>query len=110
MAGPASSDTLKSLYYKAFTALADDADTNWLLANAPDVYLYGAMLEAMPYLRNDARLPVWAELYAGAVDGLNSVEKGDRFSGDALQMRTLTGNPEEGKSVMLTFAITSSRN
>lgn len=33
--------------------------TNWLLASHPDAYLYGALVEAAAYLRDDEHLPLW---------------------------------------------------
>src|SRR5574343_65496 len=35
-------------YYKAYSALTNDSDTNWLLTNAYDVYLYGSLSHASP--------------------------------------------------------------
>ena len=46
-------------YYKSFDALADNAQTNWLILNAPDLYLYGTLLQAEPFLMNDERVPLW---------------------------------------------------
>ena len=88
-----SSGSIECLYYKKFTAFSADGDSNSLLTNAPNVYLYGALLESMPYLRNDQRVPMWAELYGGAVDGLNESDKQDRYSGSAMVIQTLTGTP-----------------
>lgn len=43
-------------------------DTNWLLARSPDLYLYGTLVEAEQYLKNDERVPLWkqnvAEIFA----------------------------------------------
>ena len=41
--------------------------TNWLIGQAPDLYLYATLLEAAPYLKADSRIPVWREGYAVAV-------------------------------------------
>ena len=46
-------------YYKALTSLSDDDPTNWALLNAPDLYLYGTLLQAEPFLMNDDRVPLW---------------------------------------------------
>lgn len=54
-------------YYAKIPALSDSNTSNWLLAYAPDLYLYGALLEAEPYLKNDERLSVWGELYLRVV-------------------------------------------
>ena len=41
--------------------------TNWLIGEAPDLYLYATLLEAAPYLKNDSRIPVWREGYTSAI-------------------------------------------
>jgi hypothetical protein len=74
----------KLLYYKKFTALSADADTNWLIANAPQIYVYGALLEAAPFIRNDSRLPMWHGLYKSIANGLNRANDRDRYSGAPL--------------------------
>ena len=51
--------TTSMLYYKAFTALSDSATTNDMLTNNPDVYLYGTLLEAEPFIMNDERVGLW---------------------------------------------------
>jgi hypothetical protein len=62
-----------SLLYRArIPALADDNTSTWLLLDAPDVLLYGALGQSAPYLKDDARLTVWAALYQSAVDALNA--------------------------------------
>lgn len=50
-------------YYAKIPALSDSNTSNWLLAYAPDLYLYGALVEAEPYLKNDERVGLWGELY-----------------------------------------------
>jgi hypothetical protein len=63
------------LYRGRIPALADDNTSNWLLLDAPDVLLYGALGQSAPYLKDDARLNVWAALYQSAVDALNAENK-----------------------------------
>jgi hypothetical protein len=45
--------------------------TNWLLTLAPDLYLYGTLLEASPYIQNDERLAVWGSALVTVIDQLN---------------------------------------
>jgi hypothetical protein len=47
-----------------FTAVSTD-DT--ILATAPDIYLYGALLEATPYLEHDERIRVWQQKFEEAL-------------------------------------------
>lgn len=54
-------------YYAKIPALSDSNTSNWLLAYAPDLYLYGALIEAEPYLKNDERVGLWGELYLRVV-------------------------------------------
>jgi hypothetical protein len=48
-------------------ALSDASPTNWLLTNQPDLYLYGTLLQAAPYLRDDARIQIWGQFYEKAL-------------------------------------------
>ena len=57
-------------YYKKFDALATTS-SNWLLTNFPAVYLYGALIEAAPYLMDDPRVQTWHGMYVAAVGGTN---------------------------------------
>lgn len=62
-------------YYGKITALSDSNTSNWLLAYAPDLYLYGALLEASPYLKDDERLATWSTLYTNS---LGDIEVADQ--------------------------------
>lgn len=55
-------------YWQKIPALSDSNPSNWLLASHPDVYLYGALMQSAPYLKNDARIGTWSGLYANAVN------------------------------------------
>lgn len=72
-------------YYQALTALVDDADTNWLLTNYPDVYLYGSLVHSAPYLEDDARLQVWIGLYDRAVGALKGESARAIYSGSPIK-------------------------
>jgi hypothetical protein len=61
-------------YYQALPPLAANT-TNWLLAAAPDAYLYGALTQATPYLKDDARIPVWGELFTAALSDLKTADR-----------------------------------
>lgn len=66
-------------YLQPIPALSATNTTNWLLTKAPDVYLYGALLQAEPYLRNDERLPVWATLLQRGIDSLHQADARARY-------------------------------
>jgi hypothetical protein len=48
--------------------------SNWILRDHPDAYLYGALLQAAPFLRDDERIAVWGGLFERAIDGINKHE------------------------------------
>lgn len=62
-------------YFAKIAALSDDNTSNWLLISNPDIYLYGALLQSAPYLKDDARIAVWAQLYTSSVDELNVADQ-----------------------------------
>jgi hypothetical protein len=77
------------VYYRRFDPLAV-TPSNWLLTNAPGVYLYAALLEAQPFLMNDARLPLWAAMLGAATRALSEADQRARWSG---QMRLRIDGP-----------------
>ena len=83
--GSASAYTLD--YYKAFTAFSADADTNWLLTNAPGVLLYAALMESAPFLGADERINGWFGMLKSAISGLNRSTM--RQGGGSLQVRVV---------------------
>lgn len=78
---------IELLYYERIPALSDTATSNWLLEVAPDAYLYGALVQAAPYLQDDARMQVWGALYGGAVEGINKEAERARFGGSGVRLR-----------------------
>ena len=88
---PASVQTIEMLFYKKFDALTDVATTNWMITNAPDVYLYGCLLEAEPFIMNDERVPLWMQGFQQAIADLEEQDNKDRHSGSALRVMNTSG-------------------
>lgn len=82
--------TAELVYYAKLTKLSATNTTNWLLTQAPDVYLYGSLLQAAPYLQDDARIPVWSSLYQAGLDQLQIADDRGSTSGGALMARART--------------------
>jgi hypothetical protein len=78
---PDGSYPVSLLYRGRIPSLADDNTATWLLLDAPDVLLYAALGQSAPYLKDDARLSVWAALYQSAVDALNAESKSAKSIG-----------------------------
>jgi hypothetical protein len=66
--------------------LSDSVASNWLLTQFPDVYLYGSLLQAAPYLRDDERIAVWGSLYEKAIEEMIVQDQRASFSGGRLAM------------------------
>jgi hypothetical protein len=79
---------IEMLYYARIPGLCDAQPTNWLLRDAPDIYLHGALLQSAPYLRDDERIATWGGLYSRAVEELNLAEDRAAYSGSTLIGRT----------------------
>jgi len=83
---PSTSYTAQITYYAKIATLSADGDTNWLLANHPDAYLYGALSHSAPYLKDDTRLAVWSALLGQAISEIEEENAAARF-GSPLRMR-----------------------
>lgn len=87
---PDAAYTLQMLYYAKPTALSDSNTSNTFLANCPDALLYGALVEAEPYLMNDARTELWTNLYRAAINNLNTSDDEAEYSGVPIAMKFST--------------------
>ena len=88
---PGSVMEVEMLFYKKFDSLSVTNTTNWLITNAPDIYLYGSMLEAEPFIMNDERVPLWATALERAVTDMQEQDNKDRHSGSALRVMNTSG-------------------
>ena len=86
---PDASYAAELVYRAKIASLSDAAPTNWLLAAAPDAYLYGALMQSAPYLKDDARIAIWGGLYAEAITGLNTASDEAKSSAAGLRLRNV---------------------
>jgi hypothetical protein len=83
---PDAAYTIEMIYRANLPALASNS-TNWLLTLAPDAYLYGALLESAPYIKEDNRIQTWALGLTNALNDLNELGKISTFNAGPLQVR-----------------------
>jgi hypothetical protein len=88
---PGSVMEVEMLFYKKFDNLSVTTTTNTLLTDSPDIYLYGSMLEAEPFIMNDERVPLWAAALDRAVSDMQEQDNKDRHSGSALRVMNTSG-------------------
>lgn len=75
---------IELVYEARIPPLSNAAPTNWLLERSPNAYLFGALALAQPYIANDARLPMFSQMYA---DAINSINTSDWHTAGALRVR-----------------------
>ncbi len=68
---PDSNYTVKGIYFAKPTSIQTSANSTFLAH--PDLYLWAALSEAAPYLKNDARLIVWEQKLSDGVAKANSL-------------------------------------
>jgi len=86
---PDSTYTASIIYYTRIAALSDAATSNWLLTNHPDIYLFGTLVEAEPYLKNDDRMPMWTSRLDKALNDLRLQGQRERHTASSLRMRSV---------------------
>ena len=59
------------LYYERIEPLSSTNQTNWLTQNAPNAMLFGTLLQAMPFLKNDQRV-IFQQKYTEALNSLKT--------------------------------------
>jgi hypothetical protein len=59
------------LYYERIAPLSSANQTNWITQNAPNAMLFGTLLQAMPFLKNDAR-QIFQQKYQEALAALKA--------------------------------------
>lgn len=79
--------TAELTYVATLAKLSDSNASNWVLERHPDVYLYGSLLQAAPYLRDDERVALWSPLYAQAIDDMILQNERAAFSQGRLSMK-----------------------
>ncbi len=68
-----------TLRYIQSLHLADSADgTSDMLTRYPDLFLYGALAQSAPFLRDDARLPMWSAMYEKLIAGVKGEAARDK--------------------------------
>ena len=80
--------TVQLFYFAAPTFLSDSNTSNVFLANTPEALLYGALLEAAPYLMDDARINTWGTMFDRAMASITRSDEQGQYSGVPLSIKT----------------------
>lgn len=63
------------LYYERTQPLDSSNQSNWFTQYAPQALLYGSLLQAMPFLKNDERVAMWQSQYSAIMEVLRAEDK-----------------------------------
>ena len=85
----ASNDDRVNLSYLKSFDLGDSNSSNWLIEDFPDVYLYGSLIHAAIYLKDDERLALFSQMYGAAVQRVNASSDESEYKHDRLRTRKL---------------------
>jgi len=78
---PSTNFAFEALCYTRLTPLSSSNQTNWLTRNAPNALLFGTLKQTAPFLKDDARLAVWSQMFDAAMAALKTEDQlriGDR--------------------------------
>lgn len=78
---PDDSYDFEVLFYQRVQPLDSSNQTNWFTVYAPQALLYGSLLQAMPFLKNDERIAMWQQQYSAIMGTLKAEDQqriGDR--------------------------------
>jgi len=84
---PDAAYTLKMLYYSAPAYLSSSNTSNVFLTTAADALLYASLIEAEPYLMNDARINTWGTMYDRAISSITKSDESTQYSGVPLSIK-----------------------
>lgn len=80
------------VYYRGIDPLAGAVGgVNWLLTKHPDIYLYYALAESEPFLKNDGRITLWKSLGDGVFSDMMESDRSARWG--RASMRTAGRTP-----------------
>jgi hypothetical protein len=86
---PEQDTTLNLIYVRRLVKFTDDADTDEILTNYPNIYIYAAMVEAGPFIVDDKMAARWRAYYQEEVDKLNELSEDSEWDGPLKQIQSL---------------------
>lgn len=82
---PDSDYDVKGIYYAKPTSIA--TATNALFTDNQDLYLFAALCESAPYIKDDNRLPIWEAKLAQIMSDIRDEDADESSSGGGLMVR-----------------------
>ena len=84
---PDASYEIEVIYYKTIAPLSTSNTENFLLTNQVDIYLFGTLVQAEPFLMNDERIGVWGALLGKGIEELRISDERSQTESGTIVMR-----------------------
>lgn len=84
---PDSTYGIEVIYYKTIAPLSDSNTDNFLITNHNDIYLFGTLVQAEPFLMNDERIGVWGSFLGKAIEELRVSDERSQTESGTIVMR-----------------------
>lgn len=81
---PADRLQVRALYYTRIPPLSADNQTNWLLTEHPDVYVWGVLKQASIYIRDPDAISTCDAMFEQAVGEIMDASRQDKYAGGSL--------------------------
>lgn len=75
------------LYAQQLSPLTASNTTNAVLTEAPDLYLFGSLLQAAPYMEHDERIAVWHQKFNDAINQMNEMRDRESYGAGLKESR-----------------------
>jgi hypothetical protein len=79
--------TYELSYWEKIPKLSASVTSNWLISDHPDLYLYGSLMQAEPYLKHDERVAMWSGALNTLLEDLTLADERAMRGGTPLKMR-----------------------
>ena len=76
--------------------MTQDEDVTPVLTFAPDLYLFASLIEAMPFIVKDERLPVWQQMFASSLEEIDYQTKESEYAGSPVSVSSPYSDPVRG--------------
>lgn len=87
---PSTSTTFRVTYFTRIEPLTSDNDSNWLLEEHADIYMFGTLLEAAIYIRDQEAIALCSEKLDQSIAELQRMTRTDRYGGGPLTPKAPT--------------------
>lgn len=85
---PDSNYNIRGWYWAKPTVLRNavaDATSHYLIVNCPDVALFGSLLQAVPFIKDDDRITIWQGMHDRAIQSYRRLQRDEDQSGSPSQ-------------------------